>query len=195
MPAGVFNRVADNWRPLLAIADAAGGNWPERARRACMAAAEVPAEQSVGVILLGDIQAIFAEKGVDRLPSDDLVKALNEIEGHPWAEWRGRPLTSHALARLLKKYPTLEGRKIELARAVVRSIGRLDAVIRLSAGRSAAGGWSGRLAAKVSAISGAYDLLRGVPSPEHLRGAAWLLLAAWEASVAAGGDVYALPTG
>jgi hypothetical protein len=28
----------------------------------------------------------------------------------------------------------------------------------------------------------------------HLRGAAWLLLAVWEASVAAGGDVYALLT-
>ena len=25
MPAGVLNRAADNWRPLLAIADAAGG--------------------------------------------------------------------------------------------------------------------------------------------------------------------------
>ena len=34
MPAGIFNRAADNWRPLLAIADAAGGEWPRRARRA-----------------------------------------------------------------------------------------------------------------------------------------------------------------
>jgi hypothetical protein len=32
IPAGIFNRVADNWRPLLAIADAAGGDWPERGR-------------------------------------------------------------------------------------------------------------------------------------------------------------------
>jgi len=36
MPAGVYNRVADNWRPLLAIADVAGGHWPQRARRAAM---------------------------------------------------------------------------------------------------------------------------------------------------------------
>jgi len=34
MPAGIFNRAADNWRPLLAIADLAGGEWPERARQA-----------------------------------------------------------------------------------------------------------------------------------------------------------------
>jgi hypothetical protein len=26
------NRVADNWRPLFAVADCAGGEWPERAR-------------------------------------------------------------------------------------------------------------------------------------------------------------------
>ncbi len=34
IPSGVFNRAADNWRPLLAVADAAGGEWPARARRA-----------------------------------------------------------------------------------------------------------------------------------------------------------------
>src|SRR5262249_24451295 len=28
MPWGVFNREADNWRPLLAIAAVAGGDWP-----------------------------------------------------------------------------------------------------------------------------------------------------------------------
>ena len=33
MPAGIGNRTADNWRPLIAIADVAGGDWPERARR------------------------------------------------------------------------------------------------------------------------------------------------------------------
>jgi putative DNA primase/helicase len=113
MPDGVFNRVADNWRPLLAIAEAAGGNWAERARQACAAAAAVPTEQSTGVLLLGDIRAIFAEKGGDRMPSDDLVKALNAIEGHPWAEWNGKSLTKNALARLLKKYRTADGRKIE----------------------------------------------------------------------------------
>ena len=31
MPDGVYNRGADNWRSLLAIADAAGG-WPARGR-------------------------------------------------------------------------------------------------------------------------------------------------------------------
>ncbi|MEK7838677.1 MAG: DUF3631 domain-containing protein, partial [candidate division NC10 bacterium] len=34
VPDGVGDRVADNWRPLLAIADAAGGRWPAEARKA-----------------------------------------------------------------------------------------------------------------------------------------------------------------
>jgi hypothetical protein len=35
-PADVINRLADNWTPLLAIADAAGVEWPARARAAIM---------------------------------------------------------------------------------------------------------------------------------------------------------------
>jgi hypothetical protein len=31
LPPGVFNRLADNWRPLFAIAQVAGGDWPQRA--------------------------------------------------------------------------------------------------------------------------------------------------------------------
>jgi hypothetical protein len=34
MPEGIYNREADNWRPLLAIADVARGQWPKRARKA-----------------------------------------------------------------------------------------------------------------------------------------------------------------
>ena len=32
MPDGIEDRNADVWEPLLAIADLAGGEWPERAR-------------------------------------------------------------------------------------------------------------------------------------------------------------------
>jgi Protein of unknown function (DUF3631) len=36
MPLNVEDRPADLWEPLLAIADAAGGDWPKRAREACL---------------------------------------------------------------------------------------------------------------------------------------------------------------
>lgn len=35
LPAGVADRNAELWRPLVAIADAAGGDWPTLARAAC----------------------------------------------------------------------------------------------------------------------------------------------------------------
>jgi Protein of unknown function (DUF3631) len=37
LPPGAFNRFADNWRPLAALAQAAGGDWPERVRDAILA--------------------------------------------------------------------------------------------------------------------------------------------------------------
>ena len=37
LPEGVTDRRAEAWEPLIAIADAAGGTWPERARVASVA--------------------------------------------------------------------------------------------------------------------------------------------------------------
>src|SRR5438045_2040209 len=34
MPPSAYNRLADNWRPLFAIAQTAGGDWPRRALEA-----------------------------------------------------------------------------------------------------------------------------------------------------------------
>lgn len=103
MPPGVFNRLADNWRGLLAIADIVGGNWPQRARRALEAARTAVEDESIRVQLLTDIKAAFLERGVERLPSGELVDALVDIEGRAWAEWKaGKPLSQNGLARLLK---------------------------------------------------------------------------------------------
>lgn len=107
IPEGVFNRAADNWRPLLAIADAAGGEWGVRARAAVQRTGAVAGgdEQSVRVLLLADIRAVFAGRLVDRLPSAELVEALVAIEGRPWAEWKaGKPITANGLARLLAPF-------------------------------------------------------------------------------------------
>src|SRR6185295_13807346 len=88
IPDGIINRAADNWRPLLAIADVAGDPWPARARGAMQRAVEVIRNdaRSVGVELLADIQAVFAELNTDRLSSARLVDELVALEGHPWAE-------------------------------------------------------------------------------------------------------------
>jgi hypothetical protein len=104
--------VADNWAPLLAIADVAGGEWPQRARRALQAIQRTVEDDSVRVQLLADIRAIFAEHKIDRLKSDKLIEALIAIEGRPWAEWKaGKPLSQNGLARLLKPLKIRPGTK------------------------------------------------------------------------------------
>jgi Protein of unknown function (DUF3631) len=107
MPAGVINREADNWRPLLAIAAIAGGRWPERVRKAATkahAAVVAGDEASRLEILLGDIRDIFKEEGKAEISSADLVKTLIAIEGHSWGELgkSRKPLTQNRLARMLK---------------------------------------------------------------------------------------------
>ena len=106
MPPGLTNRAADNFAPLLAIADAAGGRWPELARQlAVQNAATTRTDLSVGVILLGDIRKIFQTIRTDRIPTEDLINALKWMDDRPWAEWRGRQgISPSQLAHLLKPY-------------------------------------------------------------------------------------------
>jgi hypothetical protein len=104
MPEDFHNRLAANWRPLLAIADLAGGEWPRQAREAAVALAPREAD-SIGTTLLADIRSAFDEKATDRLASADMCEALAVMEGRPWAEWKhGKPLTPNQLARMLKPF-------------------------------------------------------------------------------------------
>jgi len=102
IPEKLGNRAADNWEPLFAIADAAGGAWPARAREIAARVAE-PSD-SYRLQLLADIRSTFQSSGKAALSSVDLVCALAAMEGQPWAEFgrTGRPITANRLARLLR---------------------------------------------------------------------------------------------
>ena len=90
---------------MLAIADLAGGEWADQARQAATAIARGgTSDMSIGIKLLADIKDIFVITAVDRLPSLELVEALGEIEGHPWADWKDGKLTQNALAHLLEPF-------------------------------------------------------------------------------------------
>lgn len=107
VPGDLGDRAADNWRPLLAIADLAGGEWPQRARRAALALPGNGSEprDSVREQLLADIRESFAERGPGRLLTEDLLQDLRAREDRPWGEWRGgHPLSAVQLARLLKPF-------------------------------------------------------------------------------------------
>jgi putative DNA primase/helicase len=97
------DRAADNWRPLLAIADLAGGTWPEEARRAACLLSGEQQDGAIGVELLRDIRSTFGDDKVIR--SSDLVAKLTADAERPWAEWKhGRPLTQKQLAGLLAPF-------------------------------------------------------------------------------------------
>ena len=122
VPVTLANREADNWRPLFAVADTAGGGWPVRIRRIAeaMTASARNHEVSVKVLLLRDIRAAFADSNIDRMSSATLVKILTEMEGHLWGEWRGtQPLTQHALARLLYVFNIYPG-ELRIGEQVLR---------------------------------------------------------------------------
>jgi putative DNA primase/helicase len=106
---GLINRVADNWRPLFAIADLIGVDWPERVREAAVILAPRESE-SVGPMPLADIKAIFADKETDRLSSAEICNALAAMETRSWGEWKTsksaspKPISQNQLARLLKDF-------------------------------------------------------------------------------------------
>jgi Protein of unknown function (DUF3631) len=107
MPDGIVNREADNWRPLLAIADAVGGEWPERARRAAVGLMQANADEieAPGIILLADLRERFAAESSGVLFTTEILPTLYSREDRPWAEFRrGRPITAIQMAELLKPY-------------------------------------------------------------------------------------------
>ncbi len=113
MPGGLFNRRADVWRPLIAIADVAGGDWPERARQAAMGleSGMVDDSESITVMLFADIRAAFEQYGDNKMPSAKLAEYLNDMEGRPWPEYgRSRkPITTNQIARLLRRHAISPG--------------------------------------------------------------------------------------
>jgi hypothetical protein len=105
-PDGVRDRAAEIWRPLLAIADAAGGHWPETARRACrhFVIEAGPRDVSTGVRLLADVREIFTDQKTDRMTTADLIRELHAIEDGPWTDLQGKSLDSRRLAKELDRY-------------------------------------------------------------------------------------------
>ena len=81
-PGALNDRQADAWDPLLAIAEVAGGAWPERARKAAQALCgienEEDAENDVKIALLTDIRGIFAGLGLK-----EAADRLDEVPGRP----------------------------------------------------------------------------------------------------------------
>jgi hypothetical protein len=115
IPGGLHDRAADAWEPLIAIADLAGGDWPQRSRNAALllSGEGVIQDNTTTTILFGDIKVVLSSDlpyvtrdGERQMTSEKLAGALVAIEEHPWAEFgrSGKPITKYTLARLLRPY-------------------------------------------------------------------------------------------
>ena len=125
VPEALNDRAQDNWRALIAIADEAGQGWPELARAAALAlsGAEAAEDHSRGTMLLADIRAVFVDRGVERLSSTELARALGAMEHRPWADWKGKAITQAALARLLKPFG-IEPKGVRIGQATPKGYDR-----------------------------------------------------------------------
>jgi hypothetical protein len=124
MPAGIEDRAADVWEALLAVADAVGGEWPERARKAAVAlvADGKDTEPSLGIRLLADIRQVF---DADTLPSKVLLQKLHDLEEAPWRDLKGKPLDERGISHRLRQFG-IKSKVIRVGGATPRGYSKTD---------------------------------------------------------------------
>ena len=108
---GRIGRIAQVWRPLFAIADAAGGDWPVQARKAADALSAVAGTfadgETPGTMLLADVREVFRDRAdPERILSRVLDKALIALPERPWSSMptTGKAITPQARGRMLADY-------------------------------------------------------------------------------------------
>jgi hypothetical protein len=101
------SRHADNWRPLICVADSFGKVWGKKARDAAASYKRNYSDEDLRVIFLADIRTAFNQLGTDPALSKKLVpevRAVNEL----WDEYPTphgpRKLTEAGMAALLKPF-------------------------------------------------------------------------------------------
>jgi putative DNA primase/helicase len=131
MPDVLGDRQGDVSVPLLAIADAAGKEWGERARRALVAvfkgAAALGSQDDKGLLLLKHLREIFEPK--DRPPVESefsmfLCDVLAERDDGPWKE-RGRAIEQSDLAKLLAPFG-IKSKSVRKDKLVLKGYYRKD---------------------------------------------------------------------
>src|SRR5262249_37402159 len=107
MLSALNDRANDLWEPLLCIADRAGGEWPDLARKAALALSGNTAagDDNQAVELLRDARKVFDVSKAAELPTKTFIAALCADEERPWsAHSKGEPITDRQLAKLLKPF-------------------------------------------------------------------------------------------
>jgi hypothetical protein len=126
MPDGIVDRDADCWEALLAVADAAGGQWPDTARVAGVStvlASRGERDERHGIRLLSDLRKIFGDDKHKLTAA--ILQALTEVDESPWADIRGKPLSDVGLAARLRPY-NIKPKTIRIGNTTPRGYWRED---------------------------------------------------------------------
>jgi hypothetical protein len=108
----VTGRDAEVWRPLITLADAAGGHWPQTAREALnYFLSERQADQQAGLVrespsltLLKDLKAVWPQDDAF-LGTADLIRLLADHAPEVWGEeTRSGTISGKRLSQLLRAY-------------------------------------------------------------------------------------------
>lgn len=124
MPVGIEDRNADVWEPLLAIADAVGGVWPERARQAAVALVKAAQdrEPSLNIRLLIDLRTVFADERA--MSTAAILAALMALKEAPWNDLK-KPLNDRGLAQRLRQFE-IKSKSVKIAGTVLHGYRRED---------------------------------------------------------------------
>jgi putative DNA primase/helicase len=107
LPEELSDREQDNFEPLFAIADLAGGHWTESVKNAALILSSAGSnELSTGSELLENIQEIFERKRIDKIHMPDLVEALCEDQENRWLTYNrgGKPIAPRQISKRLSEY-------------------------------------------------------------------------------------------
>src|SRR5262249_3453722 len=117
LPAGIQDRAADCWEPLLVVADEAGAHLPQRGKASAPHLYQSPKAAAVylnnstkdeslspGVELLAHIKDAFGNDNADKLTTPMLLERLMCRDESPWRDIRGKPLDDRGLGKRLKPY-------------------------------------------------------------------------------------------
>lgn len=106
LPPEVTDRDADVWEALIAIGDCADEHWSQAIRVTAVTLVTLKREapQSLGILLLNDIRAIFDNKNVQSISTKELLFELTNLTTSPWADLENRLLNDRKLSAILKPY-------------------------------------------------------------------------------------------
>jgi hypothetical protein len=157
MPEGVEDRDADVWEALIAVADAAGGEWPDRAHTAAMAMVTESKEStpSLGIQLLSDLRVVFGDQST--MHTETILTRLNGLDEAPWATLvHGKELNTQGLSKRLSGYG-IKSKPIRIGDKVKRGYSREDL----------ADAWTRYLPPlAVTGVTPVTELVRGHAQPE-----------------------------